>query len=153
MTWLENPSSVFPLWRTHNDNTAKATWLLVHCHSGSPIENARKFMKYVDRVFNIFWPVKDFKKIYFCSYSFVSIPSRSQRTLVSMILLERSQSKLIYSLIQGLENTKLPLKVQVQILLFIDLLTLSLPCFFWVQIKHRICKNVNSVQQQCEHHH
>ena len=31
-------------------------------------------------------------------------------------------------------------------------LTLSLPCFS-VQIKHKICKNMNSVQQQCKHHH
>ena len=31
-------------------------------------------------------------------------------------------------------------------------LTLSLPCFF-VQIKHKICKNMNYVQQQCEHYH
>ena len=33
-----------------------------------------------------------------------------------------------------------------------EYLTLSLPCFS-VQIKHKICKNMNSVQQQCEHHH
>ena len=32
------------------------------------------------------------------------------------------------------------------------LLTFSLPCFS-VQIKHKICKNLNSVQQQHEHHH
>ena len=31
-------------------------------------------------------------------------------------------------------------------------LTLPLPCFS-VQIKHKICKNMNSVQQQHEHHH
>ena len=31
-------------------------------------------------------------------------------------------------------------------------LTLSLPCFS-VQIKHKNCKNMNSVQQQREHHH
>ena len=31
-------------------------------------------------------------------------------------------------------------------------LTLSLPCFS-VQIKHKICKNMNYVQQQCEHYH
>ena len=32
------------------------------------------------------------------------------------------------------------------------ILTLLLPCFS-VQIKHKISKNMNSVQQQCEHHH
>ena len=32
------------------------------------------------------------------------------------------------------------------------LLTFSLPCFS-VKIKHKICKNMNSVQQQREHHH
>ena len=31
-------------------------------------------------------------------------------------------------------------------------LTLSLPCFS-VQIKHKICKNMNSLQQHCEHCH
>ena len=31
-------------------------------------------------------------------------------------------------------------------------LALSLPCFS-VQIKHKNCKNMNSVQQQREHHH
>ena len=31
-------------------------------------------------------------------------------------------------------------------------LTFLLPCFS-VQIKQKNCKNMNSVQQQCEHHH
>ena len=35
---------------------------------------------------------------------------------------------------------------------FLDKLNFSMPCFF-VQIKHKSCKNMNCVQQQCDHHH